>query len=294
MSENMRTINGKTIMRLPLVSVITPCYNDGKYILDAVACVAKSTYANIEHIIINDGSTDSYTLDVLSRIDNPHVRIIHTENQGVCNARNIAIGQSSGKYILPLDADDLISKEYISLAVDILEADENVKMVTTNYRFFGGLDKRIQVEPYTMEKLLVRNLYVVASLFRRTDFDLIGGFNINMKVGLEDWDFWLSLLTSGGEVAVLEKEHFYYRFKPQNESRNRSGFHDNPQILRRKIWENHRELYSSFFPDPFQTPEYLYLSKSKEYRLGKALLTPIRKLLDVIRFYFPFPPDTRH
>lgn len=265
-------------MKLPSVSIITPCYNDGKYILDTVKSVETSTYANIEHIIINDGSTDSYTLEVLHRINNPRVRIIHTENQGVCKARNTAIKHSSGKYILPLDGDDLISTEYVSRAVERLEADENVKVVTCNYRLFGKINRSVKIEPYSMEKLLGHNLYIVSSFFRRTDFNRVGGFNENMNNGLEDWNFWISILELEGSVMILEDEHFLYRIKPRQVSRNASMTQDDHKELRRLLWENHRELYSHTFPDPLQTFEYLNVANSKEYRLGKALLAPIRKL----------------
>lgn len=274
--------SSQTMVNTPLVSVITPCYNDGKYILETVRSVEKSTYSNIEHIIINDGSTDTYTLEVLGKINNPRVKILHSENQGVCNARNAAIKQSSGKYILPLDGDDLISTEYISKAVAQLEADENVKVVTCNYRLFGKINKSIKIESYSMEKLLGHNLYVVSSFFRRTDFDKVGGFNINMIKGLEDWDFWIAILKLEGRVVVLEGDHFLYRIKPPNLSRNAGTTHEVNKELRRLLWRNHTELYTYVFPDPLQTAEYLNVANSKEYRLGKVILAPIRMLL---RFY---------
>lgn len=266
-------------MNYPLVSVITPCYNDGKYILDTVKSVERSTFANIEHIIINDGSTDTYTLEVLDKIDNPRIKIIHSENQGVCKARNAAIKQSKGKYILPLDGDDLISPDYISLAVEQFENNKDIKLVACNYRYFGKINRGVVVEPFSMETLLGHNLYVVSSLFRRDDFEKVGGYNENMHKGLEDWDIWISILKLEGKVVVLEDEHFFYRIKSHDESRNAGVSHDVGKELRRLMWENHRELYSHIFPDPLQTFEYLNITNSKEYRLGKVLLSPIRKLL---------------
>ena len=262
----------------PLVSVITTCYNDGKYILDTVKSVEKSTYANVEHIIINDGSTDAYTLEVLNKINSHRVKIIHSKNQGVCNARNTAVKHSCGKYLLPLDGDDLISSQYIARAVERFESDESIKLVACNYRLFGKINKSIQIEPYSMEKLLGHNLYVVSSVFKRADFDNVGGFNLNMSFGLEDWDFWINLLKNDGRVVVLEGEHFFYRIKPHHTSRNASMTQDTHNKLRRILWENHHELYSCFFPNPRQTFEYLNVVNSKEYRLGKFLLAPIRSM----------------
>lgn len=271
-------------MHHPLVSVITPCYNDGKYILDTVKSVEKSTYDNIEHIIINDGSTDQCTLKVLEGINNPRVRIIHTENQGVCSARNTGVIQSNGKYLLLLDSDDLISAEYIARSVEQLEADDKVALVTCNYRLFGKDYRSKKVEKYSMEKLLGHNLFIVSSFCRRRDFDRVGGFSEKMFIGLEDWDFWLSILALGGRVVILDDELFFYRQKSTHLSRNASTNRDsNFEQLRRLLWEKHKELYCRFYPDPLQTCEYLSVAKSMEYRIGKKLLSPIRKLISVYR-----------
>lgn len=87
----------------PLVSVIIPAYNAGKYIEMAVNSALNQSYPNIEVVVINDGSTDD-TLDVLSRF--PNIVLISTENKGVSNARNMGIEASKGEYISFLDADD--------------------------------------------------------------------------------------------------------------------------------------------------------------------------------------------
>jgi glycosyltransferase involved in cell wall biosynthesis len=262
-------------MKRPLVSVITPCYNDGKYILETVESVKNSCYENIEHIIINDGSTDLYTLEILEKISLEGTRVIHTINQGVCKARNTAIEQSRGKYVLPLDADDLISPSYISSAVAKLESDENITIVACNYKIFGKMNRTVLVEPYLIEKLLGHNLFVVSTFFRRVDFDKIGGFNVEMKEGLEDWDFWISLLKTEGRVAVLDGFHFFYRIKSRANSRNYGSSQEVHKKLRRLIWQNHCDLT--------QTYEYLKIANSKEYRLGKMFLAPVRALLQFYR-----------
>src|SRR5690606_10686314 len=97
----------------PLVSIITTCYNDGKFLLECIDSVKAQTYPNIEHVIINDGSTDTFTLNVLEKlaVDN-QTKVITTLNQGVCKARNQAIQESKGVFILPLDSDDLISPNF--------------------------------------------------------------------------------------------------------------------------------------------------------------------------------------
>lgn len=266
-------------MNTPLVSVITPCFNDGNYLLKCIESVYNSDYKNIEHIIIDDGSTDKYTCKYLDTINNNNIRLIRTKNQGVCIARQIAIMESFGKYILPLDADDIISDKFISLCVNELEKDDYVCLVVTNYRLFGRYNKVVNLEPYSLEKLLGHNLFINCSMYRRIDFDKVGGYNENMKEGLEDWDFWINLLKNGGKVKYIDGIQFFYRIKKKYYSRNAMISSDKFKFLRKQIWENHREIFATLFLNPLETFEYLEIVNSKEYILGKILLNPVRKLL---------------
>lgn len=265
----------------PLVSIITPCYNDGKYLLECIECVDRINYQNLEHIIINDGSTDLLTCEILKQVEQTETRkIINTENAGVCVARQLGVLASNGKYVLPLDADDLISETYISQAVELLEKSDDLKLVTTNYKLFGEVNKFIEVESFSLSKLLGHNLYCNSSIFKRSDFDNIGGYSIYMKDGLEDWEFWIKLLESGGEVKITEGVNYFYRIKKTKYSRNASVDEEKRRKLRRVIWENHKNLYSKIYPDPIFTYEFMSVVNSKEYKIGKLLLNPIRKILN--------------
>jgi glycosyltransferase involved in cell wall biosynthesis len=268
------------------VSVITTCYNDGVYLQECVESVANQTYPNIEHIIINDGSTDFKTIKILGNLTSifsNNIRVINTDNQGVCAARNFAIENSGGKYILPLDSDDRISPMFVELAVYEANKNINVKLVVTNYKLFGRLQNTVIVEDFSLEKLIGRNLFVVSSLFRRDDFDRVSGFNTNMSKGLEDWDFWLSVLKGGGKVVKVKGINFFYRIKSIKQSRNANSAACNHNLLRKQMWQNHRELFSKHYASPLESIEYLNIFNSKDYKLGKTILTPIRMILSLFR-----------
>lgn len=266
----------------PLVSIITTCYNDGEYLQECIHSVKNQTYSNIEYIIIDDGSTDKFTLDLLKKLkfDNK-IKLISTINQGVCKARNQGVMESNGLFLLALDSDDLISPQFVELSVNEMLMDDNVKLVATNYNFFGRVNHTVKLEEYSIEKLIGHNLFVVTTMFRRKDFDNVGGFNSNMKEGLEDWDFWLSIMKNGGNVRYIKGVNFFYRIKPKIKSRNISSAIKNHEILRRRLWQNHKELYSLNYPNPFEMQEYLNVVNSREYRLGKILLCPLRKFLNL-------------
>lgn len=252
-----------------------PCYNDGKFIRECLDSVHQQHYVNYEIVVINDGSTDTFTNKVVKGIDHPKITVLETDNQGVSLARNTGIKHSNGKYILPLDADDKIGKNFIGEAVAILESSEETKVVCCDIQLFGVRNEVIQFQEYTLERLMGRNIMTVSSMFRKSDFDQTHGFNPNMKDGFEDWDFWLTLLKTGGSVHKISGIEFYYRIK-QN-SRN-SSLKDKYRKLRRQIYNNHKDLYAQHMLDPLESFEYELITQSREYRLGLFLLKPVRKL----------------
>jgi glycosyltransferase involved in cell wall biosynthesis len=107
---------------MPKVSIIIPCYNHGKYIMDAISSVEKIEDKNLyELIIINDGSTDEYTNTLLKELSDKGYYVIFQENKGLATSRNNAIAISKGEYILPLDADNKIRPEYIYKGINIYQ-----------------------------------------------------------------------------------------------------------------------------------------------------------------------------
>ena len=83
----------------PSVSVIIPCFNDGRFLTEALKSVLSQTLQPIEILVINDGSTDLKTIKLLQNIDMPRLRVIHQENLGLSGARNTGIRNATGKYV---------------------------------------------------------------------------------------------------------------------------------------------------------------------------------------------------
>ena len=105
--------------RKPLVSVIMPVYNGKDYIRNSVNSVFRQSYSSIELIIVNDGSGDG-SGEILEEMKveagkNLSVRLIHQENQGICAARNRALGVAAGKYIMFMDQDDVIREDCVEV-----------------------------------------------------------------------------------------------------------------------------------------------------------------------------------
>ena len=198
-----------------LVGVIIPCYNYGVYLNEAVDSVLKSTYSPIEIIIVNDGSTDNteeVVREIMTRNDN--VSYIYQNNQGPSVARNNGIKRTKAKYILPLDADDKISDDYIEKAVDVLENDTDVKIVYCNALFFGEKQGKWKLTKFSTKELLVRNMIFSCALFRKEDWIKTGGYSHELLGGWEDWEFWISMLKDGGCAFQLKITGFFYRIHP--------------------------------------------------------------------------------
>ncbi len=197
----------------PLVSIIIPCYNYGKYLEEAVSSAQHQTYSNVEIIVVNDASTDPLTIEVLKKFeDDTTVTILHhADNKGLPATRNTAISYSSGKYILPLDADDTIEPTIVEKTAAILEEQGDVGFVSVGIRYFGDVNYVQHPPTFHFYKLLYHNTVSVTSLFRRTAWEEVGGYNEGLIHGYEDWEFWINLAKHGWKGSCIEEPLFNYR-----------------------------------------------------------------------------------
>lgn len=199
----------------PLVSIIIPCYNQALFLEEAVGSVLNSTYPNFEIIIVDDGSHDQ-SAKIALQIHEKHPEIIHVimqENAGPAKARNVGIRAARGKYILPLDGDDKISRDYIQKAVEVLDAKKDVKVVYCEAEKFGNKIGKWHLKPFSRKALALDNMIFVSAFYRKSDWEKCGGYDNDMTWGWEDWEFWINMLKSGGEVIKLPITGFYYRIR---------------------------------------------------------------------------------
>lgn len=207
------------------VSVIIPCYNHSEYLQETVEAALDSFYKQLEIIIINDGSTDS-SQEVAEALTEkyPNVSLLNQPNAGVTAARNAGIKFSSGKYILSLDGDDIISPNYISEAVKILDTNPEVKVVYCKaVKFDEEGEKPWNLKPFSLKDLARDNMIFVSGIFRKADCMEIGGYAEDMDMGRADWEFWINMLKNGGEVVQLPFVGFKYRLTNSGSLRKRTS-----------------------------------------------------------------------
>lgn len=197
-----------------LVSVIIPCYNQAVFIEETVHSVLNSTYSAIEIILINDGSTD-HTDAVCKSLEKQYENVCYYSqlNSGPSVARNYGIQKAKGRYILPLDSDDLISVDYIAEAVKVLDTDEEVKVVYCEAEKFGEKEGKWNLKPFSLQSLAINNMIFVSAVYKKEDWEKCGGYSKDMISVGEDWEFWISMLKNGGRVVKLPITGFYYRIR---------------------------------------------------------------------------------
>lgn len=228
---------------MELVSIIMPCYNDGCYIEAAIESIKKQTYSNWELIIIDDGSEDERTKDILQSIRDEKIKIFHTAHLRPAGARNYGIEHAAGKYILPVDSDDKIEKTYIEKAVKIIESDPAIGVVYCEADLFGEKKGKWDLPKYSFETMLLDNIVFVTALFYKEDWKKVGGFNTNMKAGMEDYDFWISILALGREIYQIPEVLFHYRIKPVSRTTGFQSDSGQKKEVYRQIYDNHKEFY---------------------------------------------------
>ena len=234
---------------MPRVSVVIPVWNAGKLLRDALNSIAAQTYRDVETIIVDDGSTDATTRDVLDEAaGRTDTTVIRTENRGPAAARNAAIAQASGTYVLPLDADDTLAPSFLARTTTVLDAEPNVGICFTWVGLTGGHHGVWRTGEFSAQALVGRCTLPVTALYRRALWDDVGGYDESFTEGSEDWDFWLGAVARGWTARGLPEVLMYYRRSATSRERRARGREASAQIMRRLV-AKHRPLYEAHLED---------------------------------------------
>jgi glycosyltransferase involved in cell wall biosynthesis len=211
----------------PLVSVIIPVYNGAKFIGSAIESAREQTYTNLEIIVVDDGSTDeTHSIIETHAAKDSRVRGIRQANGGVAKARNLAVAETRGEFVAPLDADDLWLPNKIERQVrQMLNAGDDTGLV---YSWWASIDEngkvldrspRWMIEGNVLETLIIINFTGNASvpLFRKHCLEEAGGYNEKLAAsnagGCEDWEAVLRV-AAHYRLAVVPDILVGYRRQP--------------------------------------------------------------------------------
>lgn len=270
----------------PIISVIMPCYNQAQYMPEALQSLLDQDYPHWECIMVSDGSPDN-TEEVARQWmekDN-RFRYFWKANSGVCHTRNYAVNQAIGEYIIPLDGDDKLGPHYFSEAIETFTKDPDVRLIYSDTVLFGDVNEERINPPYKFENMLMENQIHNSAIFRKSDFVESGGYNPNMIYGIEDWDFYLSLLKPDYKVVKLNTFHYYYRIKAESRSVGVNAHKERNDMMLLQIFKNHVPLFLQYFNpvrDRIDAETYkkeLYWHyHTIDYRVGRKICAPFRSI----------------
>lgn len=193
---------------MPIVTVIIACYNQARFLAQAITSVKQQTYPSIELIVVNDGSTDDVDSVMQPFLDS--VKYIKQANNGASHARNQGIKTATGKYCLCLDADDMLSNTYIADMVNAAELIDH-PVIGTSVQYFGTSNQLWHPHIPSMPGILHANCISVSSLFKRDDAIAAGLFDESMRGGYEDWDFWIRMFKKNYTFKIITGPVLFYR-----------------------------------------------------------------------------------
>jgi hypothetical protein len=267
------------------VSIIIPCYNDWKYVEEAVNSALAQSYQPIEIIIVDDGSSEK-TKAVLKRIEPKITKLITQENQGQSVARNVGIKAATGKFILTLDSDDFFEPSFCEKAIQVILGKHNVKIVSchTQLLFENGTASVFETVGGELASFLCKNNALGSALFKKEDWLNCGGYDEKMKQGFEDWEFYIRLLKSGGSAEIIPELLYTYRKRINTTT-------DKAERLKYEllnyIYLKHQDLYKENF-ELFikhilyrlerEEIEKLKNTQRLEFRIGYNILMPLRTI----------------
>jgi len=259
-----------------LVSIVVPCFNQAEYLEETIQSLLKQLYQNWECIIVNDGSTDN-SLNIANNLASKDSRIfvIQQKNAGLSNARNKGIAKAKGEFILPLDADDKISDNYIAVCVNHFLADPSSSLVYGRGVKFGQINENWNLSHYSYDELLFGNMIYCTAMFKKRDWENAEGYDANMIYGYEDWEFWVNILNSTSKVVYDSSIIFFYRIR-ENSMFSKMAI-DQILLMRQYVYKKHAEKYNPYFIDPLSVYKNYNEIKNEYNRLFDNPIVYLKK-----------------
>ena len=187
-------------MENPLVSIIIPVFNGGRFLKEAIDSVLAQTYKNLEIVVVDDGSTDD-SAEIAKSFE--AVNYYYQPNAGVASARNKALSVVTGQYISFLDADDRMHKHKIQIQLDYLLENNHVDVCLGHLNNF--IEPEYQIEESLKNVFLNKEKITLITAFaHRACFDVVGNFNTSYRTG-SDFEWMTRVRDSNLTVDIIEE-----------------------------------------------------------------------------------------
>jgi glycosyltransferase involved in cell wall biosynthesis len=234
----------------PSITIIIPCFNYGRFVRDAVRSARAQVDADVQIVIVDDGSTDGRSARDCDACAGPGIRIIHQDNRGLPAARNRGASGATTEYLLFLDADDTLEPTAIRDLAAAIAAEtasgrgDDVSHAYGQQRIqMPGAETIWRVPDWDVGLLMITNLHPPTALVRRSAFEAVGGFDESMRDGYEDWDFWLRLASRGLRGVRVQKP--IYTWRRHSTKTMISAAVQKHEAIYRRIMANHPALFGA-------------------------------------------------
>lgn len=217
--------------RNPTVSVIVPCYNQGRFLREAIRSLHEQTLADWECIIVDDGSKDNTLATAQSlAAEDERIRVIHQENLGLSGARNRGLEQIRGRYVQFLDADDYLGKDKLSKQLDQLAQASTLAVAYCETLQFRDTPEQRTFMPIRTLKLSESDpvldlaaLWQIEGVIPVHAFLFDARFFTEHKIrfddsqkNTEDWDCWMRLFELRPKLFYSDEPLAFYRLHPDS------------------------------------------------------------------------------
>ena len=230
----------------PSVSVVIPAFNQAGFLRECLESIAAQEMTDWEAIVVDDASTECDLEEVVAELHDARFRVIrHTRNRGEGAARNTGFESARATLVLPMDSDDKLHPEFLSVATRALVgASPEVDCVYTDFQLFGASS---EVWRNTADRTLRDILHAQwipgpGTLMRRAVWERTGGYSDAdvLRRGNADWDFWIGALAAGAMPMHLPLPLYLYRRHHSSLSATMSA---SDYRQREYIYLRHRELF---------------------------------------------------
>ena len=195
---------------LELISIIIPCFNSGETLERTINSVYNQTWKNKEIVLVNDGSSDKYTLEIIKKLkDNLYIKVLNQENLGLPAARNNGAKYASGNFLYFIDSDDWLELDALELMYQFYKLNHQDGFVFSDIIIEGKINKIIKKEYNFFEQLFLNQL-PYSIFISRDNWNKYGGYDEKMKLGYEDWEFNIRLGSQNQYGIRLPQPLFHY------------------------------------------------------------------------------------
>ena len=271
----------------PIISVIVPFFNSKNYIEQTIISILNQTFPFYEILIIDDGSKDEGALEKLEEIKklDDRIKIFHKENEGLAATRDFGASKSSNscKYLMFIDDDDLIEPTFLECAYWTLETNKDAAWAYADSVGFGG-QQYLWNKYFNSDKLKKVNELISQALIRKSDFELVNGYELREKAINEDWNFWLKLLAKGKGPVHMSFYGQWYRRKKDGELKRAN---ENKQRALEIITETASKINQKV--DAIQYPTYKYNYDILPENVEKIIIPKKEEKTNKINILFIIP-----